>query len=165
MNFKVRLNKVSTFIFSVNGVLTGEKFFLSGNEQIRSLNSKDTFALMCALEKGYRVAFISSGPSSPVKTYLEQMGITELFFSQQNKLDCYKNFIATHNISEQEIVYMGDDLQDLEVMKRAAVPVCPADAAPQIRELCVYFSQKRGGEGCVRDIIEQVLRLHGKWII
>ena len=103
--------------------------------------------------------------SEAMKNRLEILGISHLFFHQHDKLQCYTDFVSTEKISDEEIVYMGDDLPDYEVMKRVAVPACPNDAAYEIRSICKYVSPKNGGEGCVRDIIEQVMRCQGTWEI
>lgn len=166
MNFKQRLNKVSTFIFDIDGVISEEKVYFLGDEPVKSYNLKDGYALQLAVKKGFRICIISGGrPHQPMQLRLERLGVTDLFFAQHDKLQCYKNYIAEHNIAEEQIVYMGDDLPDWEVMKRVGVPVCPADAAPEIKEICVYISPRRGGDACVRDVIEQVMRCQGKWEI
>ncbi|MBC7863564.1 MAG: HAD hydrolase family protein [Bacteroidia bacterium] len=165
MNFKTRLNTVNTFIFDVDGVISEEKVYFLGEEPIKSFNNKDAYALQLAIKKGYTICIISGGKSTAIRGRLERLGITNLFFSQHDKLACYKDFIAENNIEENTITYMGDDLPDWEVMKRVGVPVCPQDAAPEIKEICIYISPKKGGDGCVRDIVEQVMRCQGKWEI
>jgi 3-deoxy-D-manno-octulosonate 8-phosphate phosphatase (KDO 8-P phosphatase) len=165
MNFKERLNKVSTFIFDVDGVISDEKVYFLGEEPIKSFNLKDGYALQLAAKKGYTICIISGSRSEALKQRLIKLGVSHLYFSQADKLQCYKDFIAENELKDEEIVYMGDDLPDWEVMKRVGVPVCPKDAAPEIKEICVYISQRKGGHACVRDIIEQVMRCHGKWEI
>ncbi len=165
MNFKARLNKVSTFIFDVDGVISDEKVYFLGEEPIKSFNLKDGYALQLAAKKGYNICIISGSRSEALKQRLERIGIQHLFFSQHDKLQCYKDFIAEHDLKDEEIVYMGDDLPDWEVMKRVGVPVCPKDASPEIKEISIYISGRKGGHACVRDIIEQVMRCQGKWEI
>lgn len=152
-------------MFDIDGVISGEKVFFQGDEPVKSLNLKDCFALQLAVKKGYRVVVISGSRPGAMKERLSRLGITDLFFSQHDKLGCYKDWIHSNSIPEEEIVYMGDDLPDWEVMKRVGVPVCPLNSAPEIKEICIYISPKEGGEGCVRDIVEQVMRCQGKWEI
>ena len=165
VNFKTRLEKVKTFIFDVDGVISEEKVYFLGDEPIKSFNNKDGYALQLAIKKGYNICIISGGRSVAMQSRLQKLGITELFFSTHDKLACYKDYITIHNLNEDEIIYMGDDLPDWEVMKRVGVPVCPADASPEIKEISIYVSRKKGGEACVRDIIEQTMRCQGKWEI
>lgn len=165
MNFKQRLTRVSTFIFDVDGVISDEKVYFLGEEPIKSFNLKDGYALQLAAKKGYNICVISGSRSGALSQRLKNLGISHLFFSQADKLQCYKDFIAENDLSEQEILYMGDDLPDWEVLKRVGVPTCPADAAPEIKEICVYVSRRNGGQACVRDVIEQVMRAQNKWEI
>lgn len=165
MNFKTLLHTVNTFIFDVDGVISDEKVYFLGDEPIKSFNNKDAYALQLAIKKGYRIAIISGGKSVAIKNRLEKLGITNLFFSVYDKLQCYKDFISENNLEESKILYMGDDLPDWEVMKRVGVPVCPKDAATEIKEICIYVSTRNGGNGCVRDVIEQTMRCQNNWEI
>lgn len=166
MNFKQRLNKVNTFIFDIDGVLTDGKVIVTeSGELLRNLNSKDGYALQLAIKKGYRIVIISGGNNEAVKKALSRSGITDVFIRQHDKLECYKDYMNTHSLNDDEMLYMGDDLPDWEVMKRVGVAVCPNDAATEIKDICVYISDKKGGEGCVRDIIEQTMRVQGTWEI
>ena len=165
-NFKQKLTRVKTLLFDVDGVLTnGQVFLMESGEVLRNLNSKDGFALRLAAKKGYRIAVITAGSSQMVKKTLESFGVQDVFLSQHNKLQCYKDFINEHNLNEDEILYMGDDLPDYEVMQRVGVAACPNNSAHEIKEICIYISNRNGGEGCVRDIIEQVMRSQGTWEI
>ncbi|MBS1652136.1 MAG: HAD hydrolase family protein [Bacteroidetes bacterium] len=166
LNFKQKLNNISTFIFDVDGVLSDGKIqVLTNGELIRSINSKDGYAIHLALQKKYKIAIISGGNNVAIKKALENMGVTDIFINQHDKLQCYKDFIYSNQISDETVLYMGDDLPDYEVMQRVGCAVCPSDAAIEIKNLCSYISSKQGGEGCVRDIIEQVLRVQGNWEI
>ena len=165
MNFKQRLNKVTTFIFDVDGVISEEKVYFMGGEAIKSFNHKDGYAIQLAIKKGYNIAIISGGKSLSIRAHLEKFGIQHLFFAVHDKLSCYKDYIAENNLTDENCLYMGDDLPDWEIMKRVGVPVCPADAAHEIKEVCVYVSPKNGGDACVRDVIEQTMRCQGKWEI
>ena len=165
-NFKQKLTRVKTLLFDVDGVLTnGQVFLMESGEVLRNLNSKDGFALRLAAKKGYRIAVITAGSSQMVKKTLESFGVQDVFLSQHDKLQCYKDYINEHNLNEEEILYMGDDLPDYEVMQRVGLATCPNNSAHEIKEICIYISSKNGGEGCVRDIIEQVMRSQGTWEI
>jgi 3-deoxy-D-manno-octulosonate 8-phosphate phosphatase (KDO 8-P phosphatase) len=165
MNFKQRLNKISTFIFDVDGVISEEKVYFFDDKPIKSFNLKDGYAMQLAVKKGYRLCVISGSRSEALKERLHKLGFHHLFFMQADKLQCYKDFIAENELQDEEILYMGDDLPDWEVMKRVGVPVCPADASAEIKEISVYVSQRKGGDACVRDVIEQVMKCQGKWEI
>jgi 3-deoxy-D-manno-octulosonate 8-phosphate phosphatase (KDO 8-P phosphatase) len=166
MNFKQRLNKITTLMFDIDGVLTDGKVLVTENgDLLRNLSSKDGYALQLAVKKGYRIAIISGGNNEAVKKALSRSGITDVFIKQADKLSCYKEYIYTHTLIDDEVMYMGDDLPDWEVMSRVGVPACPNDAANEIKDICIYISDKKGGEGCVRDIIEQTMRAQGKWEI
>lgn len=162
-NFKQSLNKVRCFIFDVDGVLTNGSLIVMPGELHRVMNIRDGYALKEAVDKGYVVAIISGGKSESVRTRLSNLGINEIYLGAENKSEKMDELILQYDLKEEEILYMGDDLPDYEVMKRVGVPCCPADAAPEIKELSVYLSPLKGGEGCVRDVVEQVMRLHRKW--
>jgi 3-deoxy-D-manno-octulosonate 8-phosphate phosphatase (KDO 8-P phosphatase) len=166
LNFKQRLTKITTIMFDVDGVMTdGKVLVMESGEMVRNMNSKDGYALHLAIKKGYRVVIISGGHNQAIKTALARNGITDVFIKQQDKLACYKEYLALHALNDEEVVFMGDDLPDHEIMSRVGLAVCPNDAVPEIKQICQYISPKNGGEGCVRDIIEQVLRVQGNWEI
>lgn len=164
-NFKEDLQKIKAFIFDIDGVLSGQTISLdnSGNP-MRTVNIRDGYSLQLAVKKGYKIAVISGGNSEPFRKRLESLGITNVFLNCPDKLKVYTDYLESEGLVAEEILYMGDDIPDLEVMKKTGVAVCPADADSEIKQISCYISDKRGGEGCVRDIIEQVLRLHGKWL-
>lgn len=164
LNFKQRLNTISTFMFDVDGVMTdGKVLIMESGEMVRNMNSKDGYALHLATRKGYRVVVISGGNNLAVKNALSRNGVTDVFIRQHDKLACYNDYVTLHNLRAEEIVFMGDDLPDYEIMSHVGLAVCPYDAVPEIKEISQYVSPKSGGEGCVRDIIEQVLRAQGNW--
>lgn len=164
LNFKQRLNKVKAFVFDIDGVLTdGTITFNSDNTTSRSVSAKDGFALQRALHEGFLVAIISAAKDENLKLRFKNLGLTEVYLGAHDKEETFKEFTTVYNLQEEEVLYMGDDLPDLFPMRRAGVPCCPNDAASEIRELSVYVSPLKGGEGCVRDVIEQVLRLNKKW--
>jgi 3-deoxy-D-manno-octulosonate 8-phosphate phosphatase (KDO 8-P phosphatase) len=166
LNFKEKLNKITTIIFDVDGVMTdGKVLVMDSGEMVRNMNSKDGYALNLAIKKGYRIAVITGGNNQAVKNALERNGVNDVFIKQHDKLACYKEYLAKNNLKDEEVVFMCDDLPDHEIMSRVGLAVCPNDAATEIKEVSQYISPKNGGEGCVRDIIEQVLRVQGKWEI
>lgn len=165
-NFKEKLNHITTFLFDVDGVLTnGIVTVMPNGEMVRNLNSKDGYAIQLAIKKGYRIAIITGGNSQAIKKALNDLGIQDVFLSQNNKMSCYENYIAEHQLNPNEILYMGDDLPDYDVMKSVSIASCPKNAAHEIKSISIYISDKKGGEGCVRDVIEQVMRCQGKWEI
>lgn len=165
-NFKEKLTQIKTLLFDIDGVLTnGNVFVMPNGEIVRNLNSKDGYALQLAVKKGYRIAVITGGNSVAVKTVLHDLGIKDVFLSQSNKEECYENYILEHDLKEEEILYMGDDLPDYYVMKRVGIAACPENAAHEIKDISIYISNRKGGEACVRDIIEQVMRSQDTWEI
>ncbi len=164
-NFKEKLNKIRGFIFDIDGVLSLQTVNLdkSGIPD-RTVNIRDGYAIQLAVKKNYKVAVISGATCKEYRKRLNQLGVNDIYLNSAVKINCFRDFLKKSGLSADEVVYMGDDIPDIEVMKEAGVPVCPADADNEVRKLAVYISDKRGGEGCVRDIIEQVLRLHNKWM-
>ncbi len=164
MNFKDKLKAVTTFIFDVDGVLTnGMLLVMPDGEFLRSMNIKDGYAMQLAIKNGYRIAIISGGHSKGVPIRLERLGIHDVHMGVVNKTQVYNQLLSKYNLSSDEILYMGDDIPDLPLLKLCGIPCCPADAVQEIKNQSIYVSHKNGGEGCVRDVIEQVLRLQDKW--
>lgn len=163
-NFKSKLKSITTFIFDMDGVLTnGTIWLMHGHDPIRNLNSKDGYAFQLAAKKGYKLFLLSGGNSLAVKEVLLRAGFSEVYMAQHDKDACYKKMLSEHNLKAEEILYMGDDLPDITVLKQVGVAACPADAASEVKDACIYVSQKKGGEACARDIVEQVLRVRGDW--
>jgi 3-deoxy-D-manno-octulosonate 8-phosphate phosphatase (KDO 8-P phosphatase) len=164
-NYKALLTKVKTFVFDYDGVMTNGNLLLQMDGQpLRFANVKDGFVLQLAVKLGYRIVVISGGFSKSVETRFEALGIKDVFLGIRDKLIVFDEYIQKNQLDLSTIVYMGDDLPDYKVMQKVGVPVCPADAAEEIKDISVYISDKKGGEGCVRDIIEQVLKVQGKWM-
>jgi len=162
--FKDELKKVKAFAFDVDGVLSSQVFVHPTGELLRSMNTKDGFALQYAVKKGYPIAIITGGNSKSVGTRFRGLGITDIYLASANKEDDFDDFCMKYGIAEEQVLYMGDDLPDYLVMKRAGVATCPANAVEEIKSISAYISDKDGGTGCVRDVIEQVLRAQGKWL-
>ncbi|MCC7331629.1 MAG: HAD hydrolase family protein [Flavobacteriales bacterium] len=164
-NFKELLPKITTFIFDVDGVLTNGMVTLFPNgDMIRNMNIKDGYALQYAIKQGYNIAIISGGSSESVRLRLNGLGITDVFLKASNKVEVFENYLQSKSIDTNNVLYMGDDIPDLNVMQKCGVATCPSDAAVEIKNCVHYISDKKGGEGCVRDIIEQVMRCQGKWL-
>jgi 3-deoxy-D-manno-octulosonate 8-phosphate phosphatase (KDO 8-P phosphatase) len=155
---------IKALIFDIDGVLSDGSIYLpSDGEQLRRMNVKDSYALQLAAKSGFHVAVISGGSSLPSKNRLNKLGIWDVNLSVLNKLEKLDEILLTHDISRDEALYMGDDIPDWEVMSVVGLPCAPANAAPEILDLAQIITTKNGGEGCVREIIEKVMRSQGKW--
>ena len=164
-NYKELLKKIGTFILDVDGVLTNGKILVtSKGKMLREMNTKDGFIIKYALDEGFKIFIISGGTNKGVRERLKDLGIEEIFLGKDSKNSTYEMLIKKHNLNENEILYMGDDVPDIPVMKKVGVPCCPNDAVPDVKQISIYISKKNGGQGCVRDIIEQTLRVQNKWI-
>lgn len=164
MNVLENFRQVTTFVFDVDGVLTdGRVLLLENGLQARRMNIKDGLALQMAMKQGYKVVVVSGGNSEPVRQRLQYLGIPEIHLGVTNKLSFVEQFCSRHNTDLSNILYMGDDLPDITLLKKAGLASCPADAVPEVKACCSYVSPRAGGDGCVRDVIEKVLKLAGKW--
>ena len=158
------LNSITTFVFDVDGVLTdGSLFLFPGGEMVRRMNIKDGYALQLAIKKGYHVVIISGGFSELVKERLEKLGVSQVFMSVHDKKLILEEYMSAHGLTKEQILFMGDDIPDLEVMGAVGLACCPNDACIEIKELSKYISPLKGGMGCGRDVIEKVMKLQGSW--
>jgi 3-deoxy-D-manno-octulosonate 8-phosphate phosphatase (KDO 8-P phosphatase) len=165
VNFKEDLSNVKAFVFDIDGVLSLQTISLNAfGVPARTVNLRDGYALQLAVKKGYHVGVISGSNSKEYLRRLKLLGINSVYLNSRSKLDHYTDFRKKFHLQDSEILFMGDDIPDYEVMKIAGVPVCPLDADSEIKQVATYVSDKKGGEGCVRDVIEQVLRLHNNWM-
>jgi 3-deoxy-D-manno-octulosonate 8-phosphate phosphatase (KDO 8-P phosphatase) len=163
-NYKQLLSSVKTFVFDVDGVMTSGAVLLTlDNEMLRSMHVKDGYALQLAVRKGYQIMIISGGNCKAVRARFAILGVEDIFLGVNNKLEVFKKYINKKKLLPKNILYMGDDIPDYEVMKLVGVPACPSDAAEEIKGISKYISAYKGGEGCVRDVIEQVMKIHGTW--
>lgn len=159
-------SKITTLIFDVDGVLSdGTIIAYADGEQPRSFLVKDGYAVEKAVQKGFHVAIISGGFQEGVRKRLEFLGVKHIFLGVKDKIAVYNNFLAENNIESSQVLYMGDDLPDYDVMKLVGIATCPADATQEIIEISHYVSPKDGGKGAVRDVIEKVMRSQNKWVI
>jgi 3-deoxy-D-manno-octulosonate 8-phosphate phosphatase (KDO 8-P phosphatase) len=164
-NFKEDLASIKAFLFDIDGVLSLQTISLNAfGVPNRTVNLRDGYALQLAVKKGYNVGIISGSNSKEYQKRLKLLGITSIYLNSRSKLEHYFSFKKKFGLNDSEILFMGDDIPDYQVMKIAGVPVCPSDADSEIRQISIYVSDKKGGEGCVRDVIEQVLRLHNNWM-
>ena len=163
-NFREKLSGVKAFVFDIDGVLTdGTIMVFDNGEQVRRMNIKDGYALRLAIKKGYRVVVISGAVARGVQTRLNKLEIQDVFVGVENKLEKLTEYMESHGLKWNEILFMGDDIPDYAVMKKAGLPCAPADAVSAIRDIAKYISTFEGGKGCVRDVIEKVLKLNGHW--
>jgi 3-deoxy-D-manno-octulosonate 8-phosphate phosphatase (KDO 8-P phosphatase) len=168
-NYKELLNHVKAFVFDIDGVLTTGHFRVGPDgAPIRDLNSKDGYALQLAAKKGYVVAVISGGSCPGVKAVLQRLGLTDIYMAASHKTEAWADFLAVYEhtgLQEQNILYMGDDIPDIPVMQKAGVACAPKNAVPETRAVADYVSYAEGGHGCVRDVIQQTLKLQHNWML
>ena len=159
-----QLKQIKAFIFDVDGVLTDGRILVNeAGEQLRQFNIKDGYALQLAVKRGFPVIAISGGRSLGIKHRLQGLGITDIYLGLESKTEAFEEVQSKYGLKKEEILYMGDDMPDRAVMLLAGLPVCPADAVEEIKAISTYISPKNGGAGCVRDVIEKVLKIQKKW--
>ena len=164
MNNLEAFNSINTFIFDVDGVLTdGNLIVLENGQLLRTMNTKDGFAMKKAIDAGYKIAIITGGNSEGVVSRLKGLGIQDIYAGVSEKIEVFQELVYTYDLDTEAILYMGDDLPDLEVMVKVGLPTCPSDAVHEIQRISKYVSAQKGGQGCVRDVIERVMRLQSKW--
>ncbi len=159
-----QFKNINTIVLDVDGVLTdGTLLVMPGGLMVRRMNIKDGYALQLAVKKGYHVAIISGGDSPEVKERLLKLGVTDVYMKVHDKLSVLQEYLLLHGLDAANTAYMGDDMPDYDVMQHVGMPSCPADAASEIKELSAYVSPLNGGAGCVRDLIEKIMRVRGDW--
>jgi 3-deoxy-D-manno-octulosonate 8-phosphate phosphatase (KDO 8-P phosphatase) len=164
MNTLEKFSDIRTFIFDVDGVMTdGLVHVLDDGSLLRNMHVRDAYAIRRAVETGYRLIVITAGKSMGVRLRLEELGIREIYSDVRDKLAVLTDLAVHHGLDLGETLYMGDDLPDYQAMCKVHFPVCPADSVREIIGISQYVSPYRGGEGCVREVIEKVLTLHGLW--
>jgi 3-deoxy-D-manno-octulosonate 8-phosphate phosphatase (KDO 8-P phosphatase) len=164
-SYKEIMNDITTFIFDVDGVLTDGSIFISNEGDMhRTMNIKDGYAMKAAVDSGYNVCIISGGSNEGVRVRLRNLGITDIHLGSANKVETFDEYTDVYNIKPEQVLYMGDDIPDYHVMKLVGLPTCPQDASPEIKGISKYISHKNGGKGAVRDVIEQVMKVQGKWM-
>lgn len=164
-SYKEYLEHITTFILDVDGVLTdGNIMITTDGEQYRTMNTKDGYAITTAIKQGYRVCIISGGTNEGVRKRLEGLGVKDIYLGTHEKLQFLKEYVAQHDLKYENLIFLGDDIPDIPVMQVVGLPCAPQDAVPEVKAISKYVSHKKGGKGCVRDIIEQVLKVQGKWM-
>ncbi len=157
-------SSITTFDFDVDGVMTdGTVLLLADGLQARSMSVKDGLALQMAMKNGYNVVVISGAYSEPVLKRLQYLGIPEIYLATKNKLQLLEKWKEDKGLDWNQILYMGDDLPDVPLLKTVGLSTSPADAVAEVKQVCQYISTYNGGKGCVRDVIEKVLKLAGRW--
>ncbi|WP_290700045.1 HAD family hydrolase [Lacinutrix sp.] len=163
-SYKEYLENISTFIFDVDGVLTdGSLTITATGDMLRTMNVKDGYALKQALNKGYNVCIISGGTNEGVRKRLENLGFKDIYLGAHNKIEQFQDYIKSNNIKPENVLYMGDDIPDIPVMELVGLATCPQDAVQEVKSVSKYISHIKGGKGCVRDVIEQVLKVKNDW--
>ena len=164
-NYKTKLSSVKAFAFDVDGVFTdGTVLCTETGDLLRMHNAKDGYALRVAILKGYPVAIITGGSSESIIKRFEPIGVNDIFLKSHYKIPDFESFCKKYDLKPEEVLYMGDDIPDYHVMQLVGLPTCPQDACPEIKAISKYISHKNGGQGAVRDVIEQVMKVQGKWM-
>ena len=164
-DLKSLLSGVTTFIFDYDGVMTDGTVYMDSNgDPLRTSNVKDGYAIQLASKLGYHLAVISGAVVTNITKRLNMLGVTDVFTGVPDKVVKLDEYMEQYHLTPNQIVYMGDDIPDLCVMHKVGVPACPADAVEEVKSICAFVSDRPGGRGCVRDIIEQTLKVQGKWM-
>lgn len=159
------LQQIKAVMFDVDGVLSKETITQDTNgDPMRTVNIKDGYAIQYAVKKGLLIAIITGAKTEAVKKRYESLGVSEIHIGAKVKIDIYKSIMGKYGLKNEEVIYVGDDIPDFEIMKQCGLPCCPNDAAAEIKNISKYISMKKGGEGCGRDILEQVLKSKGMWM-
>lgn len=163
-SYKELLHNITTFVLDVDGVLTDGRLLISeSGELLRTMNAKDGYAIKAALVQGYRICIITGGRNPGVKSRLQGLGVKDVFMNAHDKMTVLHQYMKDHDLNASEILYMGDDMPDVPAVAFAGLGACPQDAIPEIKAVSDYISHRHGGDCCVRDVIEQVMKVHGKW--
>ncbi len=164
MNYKTKLHHIKAFVFDVDGVFTNSLVLaIPGGDFLRMHNTKDGYAVSYATKQGYPIGIITGGASESIRERFKMLGVTDVYLASGCKRDDFRDFCFKYDLKPEEVLFMGDDIPDMEVLTMCGVATCPADAVHEVKEACHYISDRDGGMGCVRDVIEQALRLQGKW--
>ena len=164
MNILENFKDITTFVFDMDGVLTdGSLYIMNDTEWVRKMDIKDGYAMHVAANNGYRMVVISGSTSEPAEKRLAHLGVKDIFMGVPDKKKLLLEYMEKHKLVSSEILYMGDDIPDYGCMDVAGLSCCPANAVADLKNIVKYISPFNGGNGCVRDVIEKVLKLNGKW--
>lgn len=159
------LQRIRAIIFDVDGVLSSETITLAADgEPLRTVNIKDGYAIQLAVKMGLRIVILTGATTEAVRLRYQRLGVNDIYMGCAVKIRTYEEFLKQYRLTDDEVMYMGDDVPDLEILRRVGCPVCPADACSDVKDTCIYISPRRGGYGCGRDVIEQTLRAQGHWL-
>ncbi len=164
-SYKELLPSIKTIVLDFDGVFTNGTIQIHGDGTFtRTANVKDSYAIQYAAKKGFRVAVLSGGSLEALAPVLSNLGVDEVMYKSHRKKEKLVAYMDKHQLKSEEILYMGDDIPDLEVLQMVGVAACPSDAVQEVKAVCHYVSHKGGGAGCVRDVIEQVMKVQEKWL-
>ena len=164
-NIKYDLTNIKAFLFDVDGVLSSDCIPLAENgDPVRTVNIKDGYALQLAVKQGYQVGIITGAYTEDIKLRFDRLGVQHIYLGSSAKMIDYEDFLRKTGLKDENIVYVGDDMPDYDIMQRVGLPVAPASAAPEIKAVAKYISASNGGEGVARDIIEQTMKAQGRWM-
>ena len=165
MSYKEKLKDIKAFVFDIDGVFTdGSVYLLPGGNMCRVMNVLDGYAVVKAIKNNYKIGVITGGNDEQVRHRINYLGISDYYAKSSNKRIDFEDFKSKYNLKNEEILMMGDDLPDMEIMKMAGISACPKNSVPEVKEISDYISSIEGGKGAVRDVIEQVMKVQGKWI-
>ncbi len=166
MTYKAKLEKIKAFAFDVDGVFTDGGVLVSeSGDLLRNYNAKDGYAVRAAVEHGYHVAIITGGSSLTIHKRFHPLGVFDIYLKSFYKLPDFQHFCDKYGLQHDEVLFMGDDIPDIEIMQHCGIATCPADAVPEVKEAAHYISANNGGDACIRDVITQVMKMQGKWNI
>ena len=159
------LSRIKAVVFDIDGVLSAQTVLMDQNgDPLRTVNIQDGYAIQLAMKMGLRIAILSGARTESIRLRYQYLGVEDSYLCCSVKVTTYDSFKAKYGLQDEEIIFVGDDIPDLEVLNRVGCPCCPADACPEVKKACLYVSHRVGGHGCGRDIIEQVLKAQGKWM-
>ena len=165
MSYKEKLKDIKAFVFDIDGVFTdGSVYLLPGGNMCRVMNVLDGYAVVNAIKNNYKIGVLTGGNDDQVRHRINYLGISDYYAKSSNKRIDFEDFKSKYNLKNEEILMMGDDLPDMEIMKMAGISACPKNSVPEVKEISDYISSIEGGKGAVRDVIEQVMKVQGKWI-
>lgn len=160
------LTKIRAIVFDVDGVLSASTIQMDAKgEPVRTINIKDGYAIQLAEKLGLRIAIMTGGHNEDIRLRYSYLGVEDIYLHCAMKMRTWEEFEQLYGLRDEEIIYVGDDIPDYEVMRRAGCPCCPKDACQEIKDISAYVSDRMGGHGVARDVIEQVLKAQGKWVL